>query len=380
MVDDSSPNASSIASCESRQNLHNEKAISEPEERFSKAFHASPVATAITTLHDGLFIDVNDSFLKMTGYNRIEVIGRTSRDLLIWSSSEDRRRFLERLHLENSVRDFERVIRTKDDQFRTALLSAEIIELNRQPCVLLMMRDITEAKRNEEKIRTYQKELRSLASQLTLAEERERRRIGTNLHDHIGQTLAMIKIRLASLQKTTSPDIASELEQIRTLLEQTLQSVRSLSFELSPPILYDLGLEAAVEWLTEETQKQHGIQMEFENDGRRKSLSDPLRVLLFTAVRELLVNVVKHSRATAAKVSVERLGNEIRIKVSDNGTGFGDELLDAPMSKMPGLGLFSIRERISHLGGRLEIESSPKEGSRLTLIAPLENEPDFGVS
>lgn len=99
-----------------------------------------------------------------------------------------------------------------------------------------MMRDITEAKRSEERIRTYQKELRSLASQLTLAEERERRRIGTNLHDHIGQTLAMIKIRLGALQKTTSPDIASELEQIRRLLEQTLQSVRGQSVgRYSPP-------------------------------------------------------------------------------------------------------------------------------------------------
>ena len=339
------------ASSGPRMNLNNKKAITESEERFSKAFHANPVATAITKLEDGLFIDVNDSFLKMTGYTRAEVVGRTSRYLLIWSSSEDRGRFLQQLIQENSVRDYERVIRTKDDQFRTTLLSAEVIDVDRQSCVLLMMRDITEAKQNEERIRTYQKELRSLASQLTLAEERERRRIGTNLHDHIGQTLAMIKIRLAALQKTTSPDIVSELQQIRELLEQTLQSVRSLSFELSLPILYDLGLEAAVEWLTEETQKQHGIQVEFDNDGRRKPLSDPLRVLLFTAVRELLVNVVKHSRATFAKVSVEKFGDEICIKVSDNGTGFRDGLLDAPMSKMPGLGLFSIRERISHLGG-----------------------------
>jgi signal transduction histidine kinase len=133
-----------------------------------------------------------------------------------------------------------------------------------------------------------------------------------------------------------------------------------------------------MEWLTEETQKQHKIQVEFENDGRRKDLSDPLRVLLFTAVRELLVNVVKHSRATAAKVSVERFGNEIHIKVSDNGIGLSDDQLGAPMSKMPGLGLFSIHERISHLGGRLKIESSQKAGSCLTLIAPLENEADIG--
>jgi PAS domain S-box-containing protein len=379
MNDDLSQDASSITCSGSHLNLQKENAISESEERFSKAFHASPVATAITKLEDGLFIDVNESFLKMTGYARHEVIGRTSRDLLIWSSNEERGRFLKRLLDENSIRDYERVIRTKDDQFHTTLLSAEVIDLNRQSCVLLMMRDITEAKRNEERIRTYQKELRSLASQLTLAEERERRRIGTTLHDHIGQTLAMIKIRLGALQKSTSPEIATELQQIRELLEQSLQSVRSLSFELSPPILYDLGLEAAVEWLTEQTQKQHGIQVEFENDGRRKHLSDPLRVLLFTAIRELLVNTVKHSRATSARVSMEKFGDDIRITISDNGTGFRDGLLDAPMSKMPGLGLFSIRERISHLGGRLEIESSKNQGSQLTLIAPLESESNMGV-
>ncbi|MCX5719401.1 MAG: ATP-binding protein [Nitrospirae bacterium] len=144
-------------------------------------------------------------------------------------------------------------------------------------------------------------------------------------------------------------------------------------FELSPPILYELGIEAAVEWLAEQIKEQHNIMVEFEDDNQSKPLDDDIRVLLFQAVRELLVNVVKHSQAHKAKVSVQKDGGNIRIHVEDNGIGFDSSKIYSYSDRTRGFGLFSIRERLDYLGGYFTIASEPGYGTRVTLGAPLKN-------
>ncbi|MCD6302423.1 MAG: PAS domain-containing protein, partial [Anaerolineae bacterium] len=235
--------------------------------------------------------------------------------------------------------------------------------------------DITKRKEVEEKILNYQKQLQSLASELSLAEERERRRIALWLHDQIGQTLAISRIKLGSLQESLpSTESCEVINEVRLLIEQTIQSVRSLTFELSPPILYELGLEAALEWLTEKFQDQHGIQFEFEDDFKPKPLENDIRVLLFQAVRELLVNVAKHSQAHKTKVSIGSDGDYVRIKVEDDGIGLELSKVGPPWDKACGFGLFSIRERLIPLGGDLEIKSEAGRGTRITLRAPKKQE------
>ena len=231
-----------------------------------------------------------------------------------------------------------------------------------------------ERKRAEEKIYAYQKQLRSLASELSLTEERERRRIATDLHDHIGQTLALAQIKLGVLQKLASAtDLVGPVDEIRELIEQTIQYIRSLTFELSPPILYELGLEAALEWLAERTQEKHGILIDFEDDRQPKPMSEESRISLFKSVRELLTNIVKHAQTHKAKISIQREGNNIQILVEDDGVGFSPPE-DKLLGKIGGYGLFSIRERLKHLGGLIEIESKPGQGTRVTLVAPLEHD------
>jgi PAS domain S-box-containing protein len=157
--------------------------------------------------------------------------------------------------------------------------------------------DITERKKAEEKLNIYQDRLKSLASELSFTEERERRHIAEELHDHIGQTLAVIKMKIQSLQKLESsikPNCV--MDEIRELLEKTIHDTRSLTFELNPPALYEIGFEPAMERLTEQYQDRHGIVVDFVNDGKPKPLGNDMRILLFKAVRELLANVVKHAR------------------------------------------------------------------------------------
>jgi len=238
----------------------------------------------------------------------------------------------------------------------------------------IFSRDITEQKRSEENIRKYQKKLRSLASELSLTEERERRRIATALHDNIGQNLAMSKIKLAAvLQALANNDLANPLRKVYDLIDETIRYSRSLTTEISPPILYELGFEAAVEWFTEYVGQQRGIKVVFENDGLPKPMDEEIRVMLFTAVRELLVNVAKHAKTQDAKVSIERDDNRILIKVEDNGIGFDPAIVASVRGGTLGYGLFSIRERLNHVGGTLHINSQPGM-TRVTLLAPLKRE------
>ncbi len=235
--------------------------------------------------------------------------------------------------------------------------------------------EITERKKAEEKLLIYQKQLRSLASELSLAEERLRRRIATNVHDHVGQNLAISKIKIESLRESVaSPELAEDLDEIRDLISQTIESTRSLTFELSPPVLYELGFEAAVEWLVRQTRQQHGLSTEFKGDGQTKPLDNNVRILLFQAVRELLVNVAKHAQARNVTVSTRRVGNEIRVSVEDDGVGFDISQTGSYDYKTGGFGLFSIRERLGHIGGRLEVKSKPGLGTRITLTAPIDQE------
>jgi signal transduction histidine kinase len=231
-----------------------------------------------------------------------------------------------------------------------------------------IIRDITEQKQAQEKLITYQNQLRELALELSLIEQRERRQMATYLHDNVGQALALLKIKLGSLKEFVNfPESYSIFGEIINLIEKTIQETRSLTFELSPPILYELGFEAAVEWLVEQFQEHHGIPCSFENDFQPKPLDENVRVALFQGVRELLLNVAKHAAASKSKVSIQRDGGNINVKVEDDGIGFETSKIDS----QKGFGLFNIRERLSHFGGHLQIESGPRGGTRITIVMPL---------
>jgi PAS domain S-box-containing protein len=232
--------------------------------------------------------------------------------------------------------------------------------------------DVSQRKSAEEKILINQEELRSLAAELSTTEERERRRMATFLHDMVGQSLALCKMKLSELQRSRSAfPIESQLKDIRTYLDQSIQNTRSLTFELSPPILQELGLVAAIESLAEEMQRQHKIEFACSDDGEEKPLSLELRTLLFHAVRELLVNVVKHSHAHRVTISTQCENDSLVINVRDDGIGIDAENLRLRQTPQSGFGLFNIRERLTHLGGSLDLAPLATGGTEVTLRAPI---------
>ncbi|MHC4662670.1 MAG: PAS domain S-box protein [Planctomycetota bacterium] len=314
---------------------------------------------------EGRFIDVNSSYCNMIGYTHEELLQMRIPDVEASETPEETVQHIKTV-VEQGYDRFETRHRCKDG----TLLDIEVsTRRNDVGGTDVFLKDITNRKRAEKKLLRYQKKLKTLASALLLAEERERHRIATELHDSIAQTLAIAKMKLGSFLKK---EPAKDLLEVNELIEQATQDTRSLIFEISPPILYNIGLEAAVEWLCEQVESQHGVKCLFIDDGRAKPIEDDVRVLLFQATRELLVNIVKHADARSAKVSVS--GQEERnilIAVEDDGIGFVLGPVNSRANGNGGFGLFSIRERLSHIGGRLEIESGYGRGTVATLIAPL---------
>ena len=246
---------------------------------------------------------------------------------------------------------------------RTAELKATNVELEKE---------IAQRISAEKELINYQRQLKSLAHELSLVEERERRKIATNLHDNISQSLAIIKFKLGTMHATASnPQMKVNLKELRTLMHKVIQRTRSMTFEISPPVLYELGFEPAVEWLTGQFRKQYGVACEFESDDSPKPMSHDTRVILFQSVRELLANVRKHAKAHKVNISAMREGNVVRIAVEDDGIGFDPRDLTQKITKNEGFGLFNLRERLGHLRGNIEIDSRQGHGTSITLIAPL---------
>jgi len=217
--------------------------------------------------------------------------------------------------------------------------------------------------------------LRSVVSEMSLMEsrieERERHLIAADLHDFVGQNLAVLLFKLAALRKKlSSPEHTAQLEEIRELIGRTIQYTRSLTVELTPPILSELGFEAAVESLAESIQKTYGIRIAVANDGKPKQADDETRYLLFRIVRELLMNIVKHAQASAVKICLARDEDIMHIAVEDDGIGFDAE---KSASRGSGFGLFTIRERLKRLGGYFAIDSRSGSGTKVVLSVPLKS-------
>lgn len=217
------------------------------------------------------------------------------------------------------------------------------------------------------------RQLRALAAELTQAEQKERRRLAQLLHDHLQQILVAAKFKVSMFQNEMADSNGHpQLQEIDDLLHQAIEASRSLTVELSPPILYDGGLAPALPWLARWMNEKHGFKVLIEADPEAEPKGEEVRVLLFQAVRELLFNAVKHSKVKEANVTMKRLDPEhLQVVVEDKGSGFDPTNLDRRESLNQGFGLFSIRERLGHLGGRLDIESSLGKGTRLTLVAPI---------
>jgi PAS domain S-box-containing protein len=223
--------------------------------------------------------------------------------------------------------------------------------------------DITERKQLE-----Y--DLKKLTTELTLAEERERRQIAVNLHDNMGQSLALAKIKTQELINANEYNKILLMD-VMNHVNNAIKSSRNLTYELSPPVLYELGFVAAIRWKLTQIKNQSNLKTRLIDQSKSVVLKNEIKVLMFRTLNEILTNVIKHANATRISIMVKVVRNNLILTVRDDGKGFNvDRILKASI-KSKKFGLFSIHERIEYINGNMKIESAIGKGTKISVIVPI---------
>jgi PAS domain S-box-containing protein len=333
----------------------------------------------VTISPEGRITDVNQATEMVTGMSRQGLIGSDFSSY--FTDPAKAGAGYQKVLAEGSVRDYPLTIRHTSGTTTDVLYHATVYrnEAGEVQGVFAAARDITERKRSEAQLQTLHQalerraaQLQTLASELTLTEQRARRRLSQHLHDHLQQLLYAARLSVTTLRRRVGEtDLLTLIHNVDHLLGQCIDECRSLTVELSPAILYDAGLAAALEWLARQMLQNYGLAVNVFAEGEVEPEAEDIKVLLFYAVRELLFNVVKHAGAKKAWVKLRRMANQkIGIEVLDDGVGI--QKADCQGAELPGtgFGLFSIRERLELMGGRLEVHSAPGKGTRVTIISP----------
>lgn len=243
-------------------------------------------------------------------------------------------------------------------------------EADRRPEVLLFLRHLPEATEEEARHLEHQAGLQALALELAMAEERERRRIALGLHDGVGQSLALARMKLGACRAGAEGRQERAVREVEDLIDEAIRATRELTFDLASPLLYELGLEEAILSEGERLVTSQGLDFSFSSEGRPEpSAADPI-ALLHRALREVLLNAVKHARATRISVVLSARPDHLEIRVTDDGVGFDASRDEARHGPPTGLGLPSQQEQLRAIGGELTVGSTPGGGSRCVLRVP----------
>lgn len=356
------------------------------EALFAKVFRVSPAALWVSELDSGIALDLNDSFLSITGYQRDEVIGQTTMSLGIWADLSVRNALVEALLNGEKVRDVEIQFCKKSGEIREGLISAEIVDIDEMRCLMLSCSDITERKQASEELARYavrtgtllnevsaaREALKGLSRRLLEVQESERRHIARELHDEIGQTLTAIQINIEMLER--SPQAAGlqpRLQESISLVEHALEVVRNLSLDLRPSLLDDLGLVSALLWYAEKQRGRAGIDIQVVVEPLPFRLRSEIETACFRVVQEALTNVVRHSSAGQVRLELLTRGGNLETNIQDDGIGFSVEEAFARASGGASMGLLGMRERAELAGGSLTIDAAIGRGSTIKLLLPL---------
>jgi PAS domain S-box-containing protein len=338
------------------------------EERFAKVFRASPQPMVLTSLKEGRIVDVNESALKLGGYTREEVIGRTSLDIGVFSNYEHRKAMIGSLLQTGSVRNLELQFPMKNGEKRLLLCSAELIELGGEKCIVIASSDITERKEAEQ-------QLAELSARLLRTQDEERRRIARELHDVTAQSIGLIMLNLAQVQNAASSLDSRSKDKLTESLafgEQALKDIRTLSYILHPPLLDQAGLITALKWYVKGFHERSGVKVDFTESGNDGDRMPPeVEYALFRVVQECLTNIRRHTDSETAEISLTRTTEAISLSVCDHGKGHKLQILrNADSAEFVGVGIPGMRHRLKQLGGELLVDSGIN-GTTVTATVPV---------
>lgn len=339
-----------------------EEALKKSEDKFAKAFRQSPMSLTITSAKNHRYLEVNDTFEQITGWTREEVIGRTPMEIGVWVNPSEREDFVRRIVTGGVIHGIEIRYYTKRGEHRVGLGSGELIEIGDEPCVLAVIADITDRKRAEEA-------LAGVNRRLIEAQEKERTKIARELHDDIGQRLALLAAQISQIPEWAR-DKESELQSHKLeLTKQTMDiahRLQALSHELHSSKLEYLGMIAAMKSWCTQFGKLQNIQIQFINQNVTGSVPPEISLCLFRILQEALQNSCKHSGVKQIEVQLRESHGEIHLTIVDPGRGF--EIQTAMRGQ--GLGLMSMQERVKLVNGTILIESKPMCGTAIHVRVP----------
>lgn len=361
----------------------------ELEMQYSRLFESMTDAYACIDMQ-GYITDSNANFQTMTGYSKEELLSLNYRQLTPdkWHAKE--KEIIENQVIPNGTSQlFEKEYLRKDGTIISVELKIFLLKNAADEPIGMwaIIRDISERKRSEAALmQAYNKletrvaertaelvkaneRTRKMSFELVWAEERERERIAGELHDQVGQSLLLAKMKLDELADRLPTDAhRTVVEETTALLNRSIHDIRSLTFKMRPPILESAGLDSSLEWLCKSMQNDYALQIDFNHDEQPRRLSSEVRYALYQAVRELLINVVKHSGAGKAQLSIKTVGDFIVLQVQDNGVGFNYKNVCLNQDGISRFGLFNVQQRMEHMGGGLTVESTHTSGTTVTLM------------
>jgi PAS domain S-box-containing protein len=332
--------------------------LEQAKERYRRLYESAPIGY-LTLNAEAVIVDANLTASVLLRQPRSRLVGRKL-SRFIAPAHQDRWHLERRMLAQGSERrslelDF---VLPDGSPLHAQLVGSGALEKGDAAGTLrLGLLDVTE-------LRSLARALRAAAVATSFAEERERRALASDLHDDAGQMLTLASLKLRALADTLGDRSADQIRALVELLAETRRRVSTLSFELSPPLLHDVGLLAAAEWLAENKQRRYGLVVHVAK-GEELVLDEATRVTLFRALRELLINVAKHAGVGEAHVRIWRQGDVARVSVEDAGAGFD------PEARHEGFGLLALRDRVGQMGGSVEIESAAGSGTRIAVSVPI---------
>jgi PAS domain S-box-containing protein len=320
---------------------------------------------AVTLIADGTIFYCNPRFADMIQRESKKLIGVRFQDLIPPDQQDAFQAIFDQAGRDGTRGEF--CLQTANGQCMPVQLSIYHLATDQMGGISIIATDITERIQAEEKIR-------SLAYELTKAEQEERHRISQILHDDLQQRLFAIKAQLVVLnsgneENKVPPAMQAHLDQLQKWLSDAITITRNLSIDLSPIVLQGEGLTEAIAWLSAQMKEQYDLEVDIDAKESFSNLDNHMRVLLFQTVRELLFNIVKHAGSTQATVTLEQVDGLGRITISDTGKGFdvGVTMNDPKASH----GLLIIQDRLSVMGGSMEVTSKPGEGTHVVIETQL---------
>ncbi|MCX7141424.1 MAG: PAS domain S-box protein [Proteobacteria bacterium] len=345
-----------------------EAALRENEQRYRTLFSQAMDGILLLDAEGGV-ISVNDSFARMHGYSVDELLNMNLRQLDSPETQVLAPDRIARILAGESLR-FEVEHYHKGGHVIPIDVATSAIDIDGKHYILAFHRDITDRRRAERELKRSQQELRGLSKAANEALEAERRRTARELHDELGQLLTALKMDLESLRAALppdAPDLGQRAQAMHVMLDSTIAATRRIAADLRPLMLDDLGLAAALDWLTQNFSKQTGIATDLVIDDTVAQVPEPIASALYRITQESLTNVTKYAHATTAEIRLERDGDWVELTVRDNGRG----IEQADQNKLGTFGLLGIRERVMLLSGEVTIGGEKGRGSELRARIPL---------